>query len=87
MAKAIAFPGQGVQAVGMDRLIRGTSAWERVAEASDILGFDLARLMAEGPEDKLQQTQYAQPAVFVTCFALWQLCCAGEEPRHTWATA
>ena len=36
--------------------------------------------MAEGPEDKLQQTQYAQPAVFVTCFALWQLCCAGEEP-------
>jgi [acyl-carrier-protein] S-malonyltransferase len=80
MAKAIAFPGQGVQAVGMDRLIRGTSAWERVAEASDILGFELARLMAEGPEDKLQQTQYAQPAVFVTCFALWQLCCAGEEP-------
>lgn len=81
MGKAVAFPGQGVQRVGMDELIRGTPAWDLVEEASDLLGYDLAHLMQEGPEEKLQQTQYAQPAVFVACYALWKLCCSGEMPR------
>ncbi|MGI6148882.1 MAG: ACP S-malonyltransferase [Firmicutes bacterium] len=80
VAEAVAFPGQGVQAVGMEKSIRGTPAWELFAEASDLLGYDLARIIAEGPEDRLNQTDCAQPAVFVVCCALWRLCSARHRP-------
>jgi len=73
MNKAVAFPGQGVQSVGMGLPVRGTGCWHLLEEASDILGYDLGRLLADGPEETLRQTNFAQPAVFVTCFALWRL--------------
>jgi [acyl-carrier-protein] S-malonyltransferase len=63
----ILFPGQGAQAVGMARdLVAGCPELrERFTEASDILGFDLARVCFDGPEDELTRSDRAQPAIFV----------------------
>ena len=61
------FPGQGSQFVGMARDLfeRETLARERFQEASDLLGFDLARLCFHGPAEELQLTANTQPAILV----------------------
>jgi [acyl-carrier-protein] S-malonyltransferase len=65
------FPGQGAQTVGMGRqLYREVSAARRLyGRASEILGYDLAELCFEGPEDELDSTVISQPALFVTSLA------------------
>ncbi|MGI9667914.1 MAG: ACP S-malonyltransferase [Acidimicrobiia bacterium] len=70
MKYAVLFPGQGSQSVGMCPDIR-TDRPRVFEEASEILGWDLAALIENGPEDVLTETQHAQPALFVTSFALW----------------
>ena len=67
MKKAFVFPGQGSQFVGMakDILDEHSLANKYLQQAEDILGFDLANLMFNGPEDKLLQTSVTQPAIFV----------------------
>lgn len=67
---AWAFPGQGLQKPGLGRSLWGTKAWSYFEEASLILGYDLGRLCLEGPQELLRETSYAQPALFVTCYAL-----------------
>src|SRR5688572_3732594 len=64
-------PGQGAQAVGMGRdfLERSPEARDLFAKANAILGFDLAATCFEGPEDRLNQTDIAQPAIYVTSLA------------------
>ena len=61
------FPGQGSQAVGMgkDLAERFAHARRRYQEAADVLGFDLARICFDGPEDELRQTRVTQPALYV----------------------
>ncbi|WP_146676093.1 ACP S-malonyltransferase [Pirellula sp. SH-Sr6A] len=68
---ALLFPGQGAQAVGMGKglLERSAKARELFAEASSILGFDLAKLCTEGPEAELHLTNNSQPALFVHSMA------------------
>lgn len=61
------FPGQGAQRIGMsldfaDLEPRSTALF---AEADEILGYALSRLIREGPEEDLAQTIHTQPAVFV----------------------
>lgn len=48
--------------------------------ASDVLGWDLAGLIANGPEEELTSTEHAQPALYVTAFALWEAL-SGSTPR------
>lgn len=69
------FPGQGSQFVGMggELAAKYSLAKERFAEANDILGFNLFKTMVEGPEDILQQTEYAQPAIFTFSTILYDL--------------
>ncbi len=65
------FPGQGAQHVGMgSKLVENYPAARRLFEqASDILGYDLAKLCFEGPANELDSTVYSQPAIFVTSLA------------------
>ena len=68
------FPGQGSQKVGMARaLFEGSDSCRVVfAQASEILGYDLAELCFNGPEERLTNTLYAQPALLAVGVAAWQ---------------
>ncbi len=65
--KAYIFPGQGSQFEGMgkDLYDKYDLAKERFAQANDILGFDIAKIMFEGSADDLRQTRVTQPAIFL----------------------
>ena len=72
---AIVFPGQGSQSVGMlqDVAEADESISATFAEASAVLGYDLWALVQDGPEDKLNQTEFTQPALLSASVALWRL--------------
>jgi [acyl-carrier-protein] S-malonyltransferase len=46
---------------------------ETFAEASEVLGYDLAALIRDNPDDKLNQTEYTQPAMLAAGVAVWRL--------------
>jgi len=71
---AMLFPGQGAQSVGMLAQLaeRYAVIGETYAEASDALGYDMARLIGQGPADKLDQTEYTQPALLTAGVAVWR---------------
>ena len=73
MRIAAIFPGQGSQVVGMgaDAAEKSPAARELFARAEVILGYDLLALQTHGPEAQLRETQYSQPAIFVTNLALY----------------
>jgi [acyl-carrier-protein] S-malonyltransferase len=74
MSLALIFPGQGSQYVGMGGAL--AAAHPRAADvlerANEVLGFDLARLMRDGPEEELTETRNAQPAIFVHSVAAFE---------------
>ena len=72
MRVGIVFPGQGSQTVGMgvDAARAFPGAASAFAAAKVVLGYDLLALCEHGPEEKLRETRYAQPAIFVTNVAL-----------------
>ena len=59
------FPGQGSQYLGMGRSAAEAepAAKALLDRASELLGYDLAALCWVGPEEKLKQTEYTQPAL------------------------
>ena len=73
MATAVIFPGQGSQQVGMlgSLLDDYLPAKQMFVKASDLLGYDLVDLITNNPDDKLNQTQYTQPALLATEYAFW----------------
>lgn len=68
---AMVFAGQGAQAVGMgkDLIAAYPECKDLYDRASAVLGFDLARLCAEGPIEEITRSDNCQPAIFVTSAA------------------
>ena len=62
---AVVFPGQGSQSVGMlaDKVAVHPIIAETFAEASSVLNYDLWDLVSRGPAEKLNQTEFTQPAL------------------------
>lgn len=63
---ALLFPGQGSQYVHM---LSGVKDMPKVKEmlekANGILGYDILEICLSGPEDKLEETRFCQPAMFI----------------------
>ena len=80
---AFVFPGQGSQSVGMlDAWGDHPAVQATLAEASQALGEDLARLIREGPKEALELTTNTQPVMLtaaIACYRAWRAE-GGEEP-------
>jgi [acyl-carrier-protein] S-malonyltransferase len=70
--RALVFPGQGSQTVGMGGELAAAFpiAREVFQETDDALGQGLSKLMAEGPIETLTLTENAQPALLATSVAV-----------------
>ena len=63
MKYALLFPGQGSQAVGMLGKHPLADLEPTYREASEVLGWDLLKLVQEGPAEELNRTERTQPAL------------------------
>ena len=72
---ALLFPGQGSQIVGM-----GLEFFQKFKivknifnQADENLGFSLSKIILEGPEDQLQLTKHAQPAILTVSYSIFKV--------------
>jgi [acyl-carrier-protein] S-malonyltransferase len=87
VSRALVFPGQGSQAVGMGRELAASlvTARETFEEIDEALHQHLSRLMFEGPEADLTLTENAQPALMAVSLAVMRVLerdCGFELKRH-----
>jgi [acyl-carrier-protein] S-malonyltransferase len=81
MKFAFVFPGQGSQSVGMlNAFADHAIVRETVQEASDALGQDLGKLIAEGPADDLNLTTNTQPVMLTAAYAIYRAWLAKGGP-------
>lgn len=75
LAIGFVFPGQGSQSVGMGKaLYDAHSSLKSVYdEASSVLGYDVAELCFTGPAERLNLTEFTQPALLVSSVAALKL--------------
>ena len=64
---SVVFPGQGSQKVGMgsDLYNRYKFVQEIFKSADEILGYNISDIIFNGPQEKLNQTTYTQPAIYL----------------------
>ncbi len=80
---AFVFPGQGSQAIGMlNGFADNAIVQQTLAEASDVLQFDLAKLIAEGPKEELDLTTNTQPVMLTAAVAMYRawIAAGGKTP-------
>jgi [acyl-carrier-protein] S-malonyltransferase len=74
MKFAFVFPGQGSQSVGMlNAFADHAVVRETVQQASDALGQDLGKLIAEGPVEELGLTTNTQPVMLTAAYAIYRV--------------
>jgi [acyl-carrier-protein] S-malonyltransferase len=73
--RALIFPGQGSQYVGMARDLyeKHPPARELMDQADALLGVPLTKICFEGPEEELRQTRNTQPAIFLHSIVAFRL--------------
>ena len=72
---SLVFPGQGSQTIGMGKdfyenhdLVR-----ELFKQADESLGFNLSKIILDGPKDELDLTINTQPAIFLISYSIFQI--------------
>lgn len=78
---AFVFPGQGSQSIGMLNGVSSNAVVQQtIAEASEALQFDLARLIGEGPKEDLDLTTNTQPIMLAAAVAFYRAWIADGGP-------
>ena len=72
---SVIFPGQGSQIVGMGKEFfeKHEIVKKLFKEADETLGFDLSKIILEGPKDELDLTVNTQPAIFLISYSIFQV--------------
>ena len=84
MTFAFVFPGQGSQSVGMlNSIAERPEVRATLQEASEALGEDVAKLIAEGPAEALSLTTNTQPVMLTAAVAFYRawLAAGGSAPK------
>ncbi|MDZ7643648.1 MAG: rhombosortase [Woeseiaceae bacterium] len=83
---AMIFPGQGSQSAGMQKALAAKfrEVEQTYAEASDVLGYDLWKLVQEGPSGELDRTVVTQPAMLAAGIATARCWSKAGGPEPAW---
>lgn len=73
MKYALLFPGQGSQSLGMLAGLESPVIQKTFDEASQVLGWDMSKLVADGPAEELNRTEKTQPALVAAGVAVWRM--------------